>query len=297
MRRLASFAALPVLLSGALWAGIACMAHGIAPEQVLLPLFLVSASLVALLERALPFRAEWNRARGDLWTDAAYLPTTWLASIGVQPLSAALATGIGGSLSRTLDSGLWPVHWPVLVQLALAAVVVELPSYWAHRLLHEVPWLWPLHAVHHSAPRLYWLNATRSHPLEIALRGIIGMLPLGIAGASAELIALFGITNLVVGLFQHANIDIRLGPLDWIFSAAPVHRWHHSRERAESNTNYGDNFIFWDTVFGTRHMPAREPPGEVGIGGLDAFPPGYPAQLVAPLRWRAIVRKSAEPAA
>jgi sterol desaturase/sphingolipid hydroxylase (fatty acid hydroxylase superfamily) len=171
-------------------------------------------------------------------------------------------------------------------------VVVELPSYWAHRWMHEVPWLWRLHAVHHSAPRLYWLNTTRSHPLEMAFRGVIAMLPLAILGAGAELIALSGITNIVIGLFQHANVDIRLGPLNHVFSAAPVHRWHHSRDLREANSNYGDNFIFWDTVFGTRHMPDREPPTELGIEGLDAFPPGFFAQLVAPFRWRKIQRES-----
>jgi sterol desaturase/sphingolipid hydroxylase (fatty acid hydroxylase superfamily) len=44
---------------------------------------------------------------------------------------------------------------------------------------------------------------------------MIGMLPLAILGAGPEMIALNGITNIVVGLFQHANVDIRLGPLNW----------------------------------------------------------------------------------
>jgi sterol desaturase/sphingolipid hydroxylase (fatty acid hydroxylase superfamily) len=124
-------------------------------------------------------------------------------------------------------------------------------------------------------------------------RGAIGMLPLAIAGAGPELIALSGITNIVVGLFQHANVDIRLGPLNHVFSAAPVHRWHHSRDLREANRNYGDNFIFWDTVFGTRILPEREPPAKLGIDGLDAFPRGFLAQLVAPFRWRRIERDSA----
>ena len=202
---------------------------------------------------------------------------------------------VGGWLSGAFGSKLWPTHWPIVAQLAVSAVVVELPSYWAHRWMHEVPWLWRLHAVHHSAPRLYWLNTTRSHPLEMAFRGVIAMLPLAILGAGAELIALSGITNIVIGLFQHANVDIRLGPLNHVFSAAPVHRWHHSRELREANRNYGDNFIFWDTVFGTRYMPDREPPTELGIEGLDAFPRGFLAQLVAPFRWRKIQRDSEAP--
>jgi sterol desaturase/sphingolipid hydroxylase (fatty acid hydroxylase superfamily) len=281
------------MLGGALALAIAAMERGVPPGALLLPTFLASALLVTVLERLLPYRREWNRPRGDLWTDAAYVPTAWALGAVLQPLVASVGVIAGGWLSRTLDAGLWPAHWPLLAQLALAAVVVELPSYWAHRAMHEVPWLWRLHATHHSAPRLYWLNATRAHPLEMAFRGVVGLLPLAVAGASAELIALSGITNTVVGLFQHANVDIRLGPLNWVFSAAPVHRWHHSRDLAEANRNYGDTFIFWDAVFGTRYMPEREPPRELGIAGLDAFPRGYLAQLAAPFRWRAIQRASA----
>jgi sterol desaturase/sphingolipid hydroxylase (fatty acid hydroxylase superfamily) len=61
----------------------------------------------------------------------------------------------------------------------------------------------------------------------------------------------------------------------------------------EANRNYGNNFIFWDAVFGTRFLPAdRSSPDALGIGGLDAFPRGYLAQLAAPLRWSAIRRAS-----
>src|SRR5262245_14804674 len=176
MRWLLSITALPATLAGALGVAIWLMERGVAPSRILLPGFLICAALVALLERVLPYRPEWNRARGDLWTDAAYLPTTWLIGGLSQPIVATLAVMIGGWLSAAIGTGLWPAHWSLLAQLALSAVVVELPSYWAHRVLHEVPWLWRLHAVHHSAPRLYWLNTTRSHPLEMIFRGVIGLL-------------------------------------------------------------------------------------------------------------------------
>ena len=156
-----------------------------------------------------------------------------------------------------------------------------------------MPWLWRLHATHHSPERLYWLNATRAHPLEHVFRSCFGMLPLALAGASAELLALQAITDAVVGLFQHANVDIRLGPLNYVFSAAPVHRWHHSRVRGEADHNYGDTFIFWDVVFGTYYRPREREVEALGIAGLEAFPRGYLAQLASPWRWREIERESA----
>ncbi len=52
-------------------------------------------------------------------------------------------------------------------------IVSEFGSYWAHRLMHERPLLWRLHAVHHSAERLYWLNAGRFHPLDTAMQYVV----------------------------------------------------------------------------------------------------------------------------
>ena len=93
----------------------------------------------------------------------------------------------------------------------------------------------------------------------------------------------------VHGLFQHANIVLRLGPLNWIFSMAELHRWHHSRRVEESNTNFGQNLIIWDIVFGTRFLPAdREPPRDIGIAELPSFPMDYWGQLMSPLRWNEI---------
>ena len=77
---------------------------------------------------------------------------------------------------------------------------------------------------------------------------------------------------------------------------AELHRWHHSRILDEANTNYGQNLIVWDVVFGTRFLPAdREPPEDIGLTGLSAFPMDYLGQLASPFTWRRIERES-EPA-
>ena len=93
-----------------------------------------------------------------------------------------------------------------------------------------------------------------------------------------------------------ANIDFALGPFAWIFSIGELHRWHHSAQRDEADHNYGDTFIFWDGLFGTRYLPRDRPaPERVGIANLEAFPTGWWAQQLAPFRYRAIERKSASP--
>jgi len=290
--RLLSLTVMPGTLAVALGVSWLALSRGVAVPVVLPVVFFASIAWVAWLERVLPYRADWNRARGDLLADALYLPTTSAVVGLMRPFVTAAGVVFAGWISARFGLELWPHDWPLLAQLPLAWAAVELFAYWPHRWLHEVPWLWRLHATHHSPERLYWLNATRAHPLEHVFRSSFGLLPLALAGAPTELIALQTITDAVVGLFQHANIAIRLGPLDYVFSAAPVHRWHHSRAKDEADHNYGDTFIFWDLVFGTYLRPEGREVEALGIAGLDAFPRGYLAQIAAPFRWRSIEAES-----
>ena len=292
LRRFASLTVMPLTLVAALAGAVAAMRHVAQPASIVPPVFLASILWVAWLERVLPYRAEWNRAHGDLVEDSAYLASTSAVIAVMRSLVAAAGVWIASWISLHWGFALWPHDWPLLAQLPLAWALVELFAYWPHRWLHEVPWLWRLHATHHSAERLYWLNATRAHPLEHVFRASFGLLPLAVVGAGPELLVLSVLSDAVIGLFQHANVDIRLGPLNYVFSASPVHRWHHSRVRAEADRNFGDSFIFWDLVFGTYFKPRDRDVDRIGIDGLAGFPRGFWAQLAAPFRWREIERAS-----
>ena len=70
-----------------------------------------------------------------------------------------------------------------------------------------------------------------------------------------------------------------------MISTADLHRWHHSRDVAESNANYGANLIVWDVVFRTRRAPSPDGPTTLGLAATD-FPRTFLAQLAAPFRWR-----------
>ena len=284
-------AVLPLALVSAVATVMIAMERGVDPVGAVFGVYLAGMLVVTLLERLLPFDREWNRSFGDLGADALYLPTTWLVGALMQPASAALALWLAAGLSALLDTGLWPVEWPLLAQVALASVVAEFFDYWAHRAMHESRLLWRFHSIHHSAPRLYWLNATRTHPGETLFRGFVGGLPLAILGVGAPVLAVWMVIGRVAGLFQHANVDFELRPFSWIFSIGELHRWHHSALPQEANRNYGNSFIFWDAVFGTRFLPPdRIRPEEVGIGGLAEFPGSLGAQLLVPFRWRQLER-------
>jgi len=283
----------PLVMSAAVAWSMHLMATGTpAPESILVPQ-LSAFAVVALLEHVYPNHRIWNLPRKDVRVDATHSITIAVLVAGSTPFVLAGGVAIGGWLSARIGLGLWPSEWPLLAQAALALVIGELPGYWVHRLEHEWEGLWRFHATHHSAPRLYWLNAGRFHPVDTLLTFIPSYGLLVVLGASIEVLALFTLITAVHGIFQHANLQMRLGPLNHFFSMAELHRWHHSKTLEEANRNYGQTVIVWDTLFGTRYLPSdREPPVEIGIPDLDAFPMTWWAQILSPFRWERIKRES-----
>ena len=206
----------PASVAAAIGAALYAMDSGVEPEMIVVPISLAVLVLVAVMERILPYRREWNRSHGDLRTDALYYLTQTFIGGLLAPVLGMLAVIIGGWLSARAGGSLWPAHWPVLAQVMLASVVREFFDYWAHRSMHHFDWLWRLHATHHSATRVYWLNATRAHPGEIAYRFFFAwVLPLSQLGASKEVLALTAVAAVAADAFQHANIAIRLGPVSY----------------------------------------------------------------------------------
>jgi sterol desaturase/sphingolipid hydroxylase (fatty acid hydroxylase superfamily) len=296
-RRLVARLAFPLVLGGAVGAALLLIGRGVDPRIALIatqaPAFLV----VIVLERIAPYHREWNRNHGDLRVDVGHMVTVTLVSGLGDPLLRLAGVSAATWLLGPAALDAWPAGWPLLGQLALALVLGELGQYWVHRLQHETDWLWRFHALHHSAPRLYWLNAARFHPLDIVLNNFVVAAPLAALGAGIDVLSLWLLVSAVHGVFQHANVPVRIGPLNWLFSMAELHRWHHSKTVRESNTNYGQNLIVWDVVFGTRFLPAdREPPREIGIADLPHFPTGWLAQELAPFRWAAIRGERSAPA-
>lgn len=284
----------PLGLGGATAYAIHRIEGGAPPTEAILLPTVAAYFVIMSLERLFYWQKGWLHSDGDLRVDIGHLLVSGLLTVRVLEVPvriAAIAAGVW--LAERVGFNLWPTDWNLWAQLALALVFGEFFMYWIHRLSHEVDWLWRFHALHHSAPRLYFLNAVRFHPVDIALSNFAPMIPLLVVGADARVIALFGLVSAVHGLFQHANLVLRLGPLNWIFSMAELHRWHHSRNLEEANTNFGQNLIVWDTVFGTRFLPKdREPPEDIGIAGLPAFPMDYWGQLLSPFRWRRIREES-----
>lgn len=284
--RIFSWTIFPITMTLAVGGTVLCLHYGWQPAISIGPSIVGAYVLIALLERVIPYQESWLRSKNDVRTDVAWFVTNSAMNRLAEPLILAGGVALGAWLSGVIGLGLWPSDKPLLLQLAVALVVAEFFEYWFHRAMHETEWLWRFHATHHSVPRLYWMNAVRFHPVDYLLVGPCKLLPLALLGAPAAIFALVNVFAAVHGAFQHANLQVRLGPLNWIFSMAELHRWHHSRSVEEANHNYGGNLIFWDIVFATRWLPAhRQPPVDIGLSHPSNFPTTFWPQLTSPIRW------------
>lgn len=241
-----------------------------------LPIFLSSLAalgLAMLLERYMPHQTAWNVPRSDARTD--WMSFGLLAGV-VQPLlkwlsPLAVVALYGASEPAT---GMFPAGAPFALQVLLVTLLAEFGKYWVHRWHHTQPSLWWLHALHHGSERLYSVNNFRVHPLEYALKHSLSMLPLMLLGAPADVLLCYIALTQPVQMLQHVNLPLRHGWLNYVFSTNELHRWHHSSQPEEGNSNYGSALIVWDLVFGTFHYP-REVSGPRAIGLYAAS--SYPA--------------------
>jgi sterol desaturase/sphingolipid hydroxylase (fatty acid hydroxylase superfamily) len=160
-------------------------------------------------------------------------------------------------------------------------VVADFFRYWLHRGMHQFSALWRLHAVHHSPDVLYALNVGRFHPLEKSIQFFADALPFVVIGVSQEVISVYFIFYAINGFYQHSNAYVRLGFFNYIIAGPELHRWHHAKDVATSNHNFGNNLIIWDWMFGTRHLPRGGHVGELGIGN-PTYPRDFIKQTLAP---------------
>nr|WP_067293583.1 GH3 auxin-responsive promoter family protein [Marinobacterium profundum] len=213
------------------------------------------AALIAAMEWLVPARRIWWPSAKELKTDCQFMA---LVQVVLPPLAgfAVLLTLVTPIQAMAPEfAHLWPSEAPLLAQLVLFLLIADFNAYLLHRAAHRVPWLWKLHQVHHSPRRLYFLNVGRFHPLEKILQILLNTSPLILLGAGTEVISVYFVFYALHGFLQHCNVDVRLGPLNYIFSGPELHRWHHSANPEISGHNFGNNLILWDMVFGTRYLP------------------------------------------
>jgi sterol desaturase/sphingolipid hydroxylase (fatty acid hydroxylase superfamily) len=233
-------------------------------------------------EFAWPCRDDWQMNWRSFLRDLKYM----LAGGVVMQVGKFTAAWLALGAAQGQTSGL--ATWPLALQVLVALLVYELLQYGLHRYSHEgrgpvARFLWRVHAVHHLPQRIYFLMHPVMHPINIVLVMAIGFVPSFLLGISQEAVFVFNLILGVQGLFSHFNVDIRVGPLNYLLVGTELHRRHHSANLAEAG-NYGAVTPFWDLVFGSFSYSAGRQPEKLGIADDEPYPSSnnYLACLVMP---------------
>lgn len=173
---------------------------------------------------------------------------------------------------------------PFWLECLLAFLIYDFCFYWMHRLAHTQPFLWRLHAAHHSADKINYLNSNRIHPLDLIIRRVVPMLIVIGLGVSQKAFIFIGVLINILGPVSHFNINLRHGFINYLIGTNEVHIWHHSVKPQEAQ-NYGITML-WDHLFGTYYFPGdRRTPDQIGLMNEEGYPTqSYLGQVVEPFK-------------
>lgn len=240
-------------------------------------IFIFIEKLFALRRDQPVFRAEWQ-------TDLQHFIVNHMV-IGFMLLATNLAVHqLFGWAAHDGIRG-WVANLNFFVALFLIVLVADLVQYWTHRAYHQVPWLWRLHAVHHSAKSMDWLAGSRQHLIEVLITRTLMLASIYVLGFSKEVIDAYIVIVGFQAVFNHANVSVRLGPLRHLIVTPNFHHWHHAQDKEALDRNYAAHFAFLDHLFGTAVESDREWPARYGVLG-DYVPDGFARQLVFPFTWK-----------
>lgn len=143
-------------------------------------------------------------------------------------------------------------HLPWGLGLASTIIIFDLAIYWQHRMSHIVPFLWKIHAIHHSDTAMDISTAYRFHPFEIYLSALYKGVLIYILSPRIEHFIIYETILFSMALFNHSNIKISksLDHLLRFFIVTPaMHFPHHHPNKKYTNTNYGNFLSLWDRIF------------------------------------------------
>lgn len=138
----------------------------------------------------------------------------------------------------------------VWIWWVVAFLGVDFFYYWAHRMSHQVNFMWLGHVVHHQS---------EDYNLSVALRQstfqkfftFYFYLPMALLGFPTEWFLLISAYNLLYQFWIHTEIIGNLGPFEYVFNTPSHHRVHHGRDPKYIDKNHGGSLIIWDRLFGT----------------------------------------------
>ena len=171
--------------------------------------------------------------------------------------------------------------------LILDIILLDLFIFWWHRTVHEVPFFWRFHEVHHLDEHLDTTSAIRFHFGEIFFATFVRAVVILIFAVPFSSVVLFEVMVLACTLFHHSNIAMSPrfeSVLSKVIITPSIHWVHHHAVRKDTDSNYGTIFSFWDRIFYTKSKTVRFATMKIGVEGLKDK--GYLALLLSPFSSR-----------
>lgn len=188
--------------------------------------------------------------------------------------TAYFAAQNGYGLFNFLDVPLW------LAAIA-AFLILDFAVWLEHWASHKVPLLWRIHQMHHADVDFDVTTALRFHPLEIILSMVWKAAIVLALGAPVAAVLVFEIVLNGMAMFNHSNARLPLwldAMIRKVFVTPDMHRVHHSIRQAETDSNYGFNFSFWDRLFNTYTAQPADGHDRMAIG-LEYYRDARPIRL------------------
>ena len=255
--------------------------------------WLIGGSLVIwLLEVCIPWRKNQPAVGHEFGLHIFY--TFWnyflfsllaynaLSMVGVELFKDFLGLfGIKNLVAINIES------WPFWAKLAFIFVFRDFMQYFVHRLLHNVPWMWEFHKVHHSVREMGFGALLRYHFMENIFYRSLEYIPLAMIGFGMTDFFIVHIFTLLTGQLGHANLYLPLGRLKYFLNGPQMHLWHHAKEMPASHPrgfNYGITLSVWDYLFNTVHWPKDDAELSVGLPDSEQFPTTFLGQVARPFQ-------------
>ncbi len=226
-------------------------------------------AIISLVEAFIPLfpRSALNRAHigANLGLTAITFGLNFLMN-GVLMMGALWVSGHSAGVIQWADL-------PIPAAIILTIIVMDLGTYTAHVLMHKSPLLWRAHLVHHCDLALDVTTAFRQHPTESLWRYTFLVITACGLGAPIAGIMLYRTLSAANAVLEHANIKVPLrldAAISWIWVTPNMHKLHHSRLKAETDSNYGNLLPLFDRLFRTFTPSVRVGTVRYGIDGYDA---------------------------
>lgn len=168
------------------------------------------------------------------------------------------------------NNALWvrPDWLSGILGVALSILLLDLFIYFWHRAVHEIPFLWRFHEVHHLDEHLDTTSAIRFHFGEIFFATFVRAFVIIVFAVPFSTVVLFEILLQGFTLFHHSNIALPArfeSALSRIIITPSLHWVHHHAIRQDTDSNYGTIFSFWDRVFRSKSKTKRFEGMKIGV--------------------------------